>query len=565
MSAPPPITRPQPSEPDRDWEMLREQALEDLRALAGETWTDHNTPDPGITVLEAALWALSDLHYRTAHRSWRTWTQETGLAAADGTEPVSGVPLPRDPATLHALAEALATAGLVATIDAAPDELSAITEVVRATRSSDAHLRLDVNQARALVRLVRRPALLRQVYDDSAQVAAVLEAVREELPGADQEAIIRLAAGRLGERMPGSWRQEREAVLRRVAAEQRLSELRRRADVIVRRVGEAADWEGALGEIDDEVAGLGARERMVAAGLHHAPPQAGPESFESTQGRTRHWPPHPLQVRSVEPVTAEDYARLARGAPGVRRAWVVAKQLPGIGWDGRRVTDEAARPGAITVVVEDDGTVPLADEPDERSFLAHVLRHTLGQPVGLAIDGAVPAAVAVHAEVDAPHRPHHDDLDLHAPRRLICDEIGAALVRRCGVTVRAVLHVPVTSNRAHVRQAADASIRQLFATGRRSGTPSGTPASSPPTPGDIEGPWPPSAQAPTGWEPGAAVMVSEILRAIAAQEGVLGVVGVAARREGGDWEEVELPLGGLCVPVLSATCFDLVLETEVGV
>lgn len=47
-----------------DFAKLREQGIEALRQLAGETWTDHNTHDPGITILEHLCYALTDLNYR---------------------------------------------------------------------------------------------------------------------------------------------------------------------------------------------------------------------------------------------------------------------------------------------------------------------------------------------------------------------------------------------------------------------------------------------------------------------------------------------------------------------
>lgn len=50
-----------------DPDALREQALVLLRGLAGDTWTDHNTHDPGITLLESLCYALTDLGYRIDH------------------------------------------------------------------------------------------------------------------------------------------------------------------------------------------------------------------------------------------------------------------------------------------------------------------------------------------------------------------------------------------------------------------------------------------------------------------------------------------------------------------
>lgn len=50
--------------PSMDFLGLREEAMEVIRKLAGETWTDHNLHDPGITILEQICYALTDLGYR---------------------------------------------------------------------------------------------------------------------------------------------------------------------------------------------------------------------------------------------------------------------------------------------------------------------------------------------------------------------------------------------------------------------------------------------------------------------------------------------------------------------
>ncbi len=47
-----------------DFNHLRQAGLDLLRQLASESWTDHNTADPGITILEQLCYALTDLGYR---------------------------------------------------------------------------------------------------------------------------------------------------------------------------------------------------------------------------------------------------------------------------------------------------------------------------------------------------------------------------------------------------------------------------------------------------------------------------------------------------------------------
>ena len=52
--------------PALQFDALRSRALATLQRLAGNTWTDHNTHDPGITVLEQLCYAMTDLAYRSA-------------------------------------------------------------------------------------------------------------------------------------------------------------------------------------------------------------------------------------------------------------------------------------------------------------------------------------------------------------------------------------------------------------------------------------------------------------------------------------------------------------------
>ena len=57
----------QPDNPLLDFAALRSRGLGLLQRLAGSSWTDHNTHDPGITVLEQLCYALTDLAYRTGY------------------------------------------------------------------------------------------------------------------------------------------------------------------------------------------------------------------------------------------------------------------------------------------------------------------------------------------------------------------------------------------------------------------------------------------------------------------------------------------------------------------
>lgn len=49
-----------------DYAMLRAAGMQHIEKLASKLWTDYNTHDPGITVLELLCWVITDLNYRSA-------------------------------------------------------------------------------------------------------------------------------------------------------------------------------------------------------------------------------------------------------------------------------------------------------------------------------------------------------------------------------------------------------------------------------------------------------------------------------------------------------------------
>src|SRR5262249_29158437 len=60
------ISRAAPSDPALDQAQLYAEGLERVRKLSGRIWTDHNTHDPGITTLDLATYALTELAYRAS-------------------------------------------------------------------------------------------------------------------------------------------------------------------------------------------------------------------------------------------------------------------------------------------------------------------------------------------------------------------------------------------------------------------------------------------------------------------------------------------------------------------
>lgn len=51
--------------PSQDYESLRQEGLRHIENLAHDLWTDYNTHDPGITILEAVCYAITELGYRS--------------------------------------------------------------------------------------------------------------------------------------------------------------------------------------------------------------------------------------------------------------------------------------------------------------------------------------------------------------------------------------------------------------------------------------------------------------------------------------------------------------------
>ena len=60
-----PLIKANPLLPAEDYEGLRKTGINDIAATASTVWTDYNFSDPGITILEAVTYAITDLAYRT--------------------------------------------------------------------------------------------------------------------------------------------------------------------------------------------------------------------------------------------------------------------------------------------------------------------------------------------------------------------------------------------------------------------------------------------------------------------------------------------------------------------
>jgi hypothetical protein len=48
-----------------DYDFLRKEAIGHTQKISGDIWTDYNAHDPGVTILEQFVYALTDISFRT--------------------------------------------------------------------------------------------------------------------------------------------------------------------------------------------------------------------------------------------------------------------------------------------------------------------------------------------------------------------------------------------------------------------------------------------------------------------------------------------------------------------
>jgi hypothetical protein len=565
-AGPPPVLEDYPAGTGvDDFATIFEGAMDEIRAPDPAVWTDHNRHDPGITLLEAALYALADLDYRIDRRAFEGWPYEVrdwrGRATARGDHEIVDDFL-AVPANLAAARGALATA---------TSRMRAVVELASVDfhDADGAAFRLTPGAARAIVDEIREPYLRRAALDRSGPI-------EQAVAGAADAAAARAALTRLLEDLR-LWPEEIGALIEGSRRRRLVRLLREHSDRIREIVDESADAVSALATLQlpfDEPSGnrltLTADEAKLAMGQHPAPP-AAPERWEDAQGRTALWPPHPLQTRTCEPVTAEDYRRLALNMPGVKRAWVVPG-LAGINWKGDvKASPRPYRRGALTVLVQTAAaprSYTATVNTTERNLLRGLLRHVL-------------ARSGTDSEVDMPYPDYRADFDRQSPRRLLGDEVGAALVRTYGVVVRGTLEIEPSVSEELVLAEADRLLDGFLSADRV------WPGEAPPAPpqpldvpDELEGPWPddPHVRAfladpgavhvAGGWPPREPVRASEVVQLLHELPGVVGVIGLALQRAGAsatDWhQELPAPAGyeGFCLPSFARHCLCIsVVET----
>jgi len=58
------IEKGKPANKALDFSALKDEGIAWIEKLAGKRWTDYNQHDPGITILEQLVYALTELAYR---------------------------------------------------------------------------------------------------------------------------------------------------------------------------------------------------------------------------------------------------------------------------------------------------------------------------------------------------------------------------------------------------------------------------------------------------------------------------------------------------------------------
>lgn len=300
---------------------LREVAMEGVRRRCGDSWTDHNLHDPGITMLEAALWAIMDVVHRVHAGSRRT-------------------------------AVSMPDVGAVAQAGAATLELRA---KVSATLL-DNHASLQGSMERREPTRGEESVAIQDYAppgSDSLSLAALQQTVVSET-GADASQVEALVSAYVDQgrqqRLHDRFAEFERPIARALAGE---------PSGAARTIVDALESSLGFRPTANEIASLLARRRS-------APPR---ELVEDEAGRSRAWPPHPTQVLDHAPSTPRDLAErahhvlVADGFTALRRVWCVNGAVRGLAWDGQETDEDAPlRPGALSLLFELEDNAAATEE-----------------------------------------------------------------------------------------------------------------------------------------------------------------------------------------------------------
>lgn len=228
-------------------------------------------------------------------------------------------------------------------------------------------------------------------------------------------------------------------------------------------------------------------EAIHCCWIHDSPPALTADDFEDPSGNSLVWPPHPCQVQQREPVTGEQYVERIRQSELVARAWLIPGVAEGVAWNGTRqdvaIPDQA---GAFTLLID---PAPGKLDSDPIWFLNRVL--------ALLLYGRDDAELVARNA----YRDWAEDFTDWGPRRLLGDQIGAALLSQTPVVVKAEVFTGVGTSPQLLREELLEQLKRLLQSG-----PKGK-----------------------GWEPGRSLRVSEVIQLFQRHPEVRGVDQVALR------------------------------------
>lgn len=484
-----------PDAPDADWATILTRLMGDLTETAPSTWSDHNLPDPGVTLAETAAYGVADAHYRTAERRFDSWPLEVGTYRPDAaTHWHPTLPVGQAGAIAGPLKAGLPTSAAI------------LEPLIRACRETSEAVALLAqapwvtawtSAQRPYVIALMRARLVRATAHEYADLVASAVDAERASPGPlavrDARAVQNLSV------LLPLWQSELKALVqrerRRLAQETLVGRLEQvRAAV---SAAEAAACRADLVAADLDTTGAPS-EVDVAMAAARIPFGVLPEQLESDDGRTRVWPPHPIQAITCEPVTSADYARRARGHAKVGRAWAVPGRLAGVAWNGLPT-----------------GTAPsIAVDPNAAAITLVVERISgLSQPMGAFLREVLKTAIGTECEVPFP--PWQDTFNPNDPRRVICDEVGASLLQTVEIVVEGIVITGVGVDPAVTVQGVRQRINDFFVRGRGPQEPAAAP--------EVSGPWPLHDQPPGGWLPGDPIRFTEVIEVMVADPSVLGV------------------------------------------
>jgi len=570
-----------PTLPDADFAFLQAESRIVLQKHA-RYWTDHNTHDPGITMLEAVLFAIADAHYRTRSKSFDTW--HVDAADMNWREKGSSFKPDEFSAGQKISDSLLEIHDRVMAANSREAAIKAIEDLPITTSDGSDQLPTDT-EVKKLVDRIREPVIVKAMLEAASELQEIWARKHgwvDEPSRMEAKAEVQTALQEYG-----LWQDEVDALLVMENRRRLAKHMRENLADIVEIIMSGEKLSGTADAGAQNAATKAARllasetrlknrfgyldsELMQVLALAPVPPME-PEDFEDSTGATKIFPPHPLTARTIEPVTAADYRRRLLAIPEVKRAWVLKGVAPnGVGWDGRvQIDADLERQGALTLLIQTDLDIP-ENGLRRSNFLRRMLNCVLAENWSWDGDKSMPGDFP---DTDNSYRDIAAHLESAAPRRLLCDEIGASLVCEDPIAVRLVLRLEEQASIGVVRRMAERLLKGFLSADRASPLePVFEPSPPPIGASEIDGPWPWAQKPRPGWTPGTPVRPTEIVQLLSSIPGVLGVAQAKIRKVDDKnpnnqtqvWFSEDLEIGSFCVPKFDKENSCLIIQREDG-